>query len=1104
MIKTIRIFISSPNDVRDERKKAQSVIERLQDDYAEKLILSPVFWEDLPLHVGESFQKGIDPILSIDKGIDIAIFILWSRLGTPLDSTYTKEDGSSYLSGTEYELDLMLKAYMQSNKERPKILVYIRDDDKGFYKNLERKSENKDQCMEDMKQKELLKNFIQEYFYDAETGSYRRAFHEYDRPHTFSDRLRVHLKDILDKFTNSSDQIWNFNELGSPYRGLEVFEINHAKIFRGRNQEICDIQQALRNQAEKGKAFLLLVGASGSGKSSLVRAGVIPTIMDYELDDDVSQWRVAIMTPNQSPHDLCDGLAKALCEENALPELIHNSFSAKDLEISFYKNPELACKMSLLNVLERLENEKSEKVKLILFIDQLEELFVNPVIGIADANAFLHAIKTLCECGSVWVIATLRSDFYHKTQQFKDLTELKKDSGQIDVLPPERASLRDIILEPAMLAGLRFEENTKTKESLATRILNDAMQNTEALPLVEYTLNELFKRRSKENTLSFEQYKLLGGIEGAIGKRAEEIFAKLSNEAKSVTPRLFRSLATIDNQGQFTSRSINITEISKDESINDVIESYLESRLIIIQKNKDGNNILKIAHEALFKSWERYDKWLNEAKKFLEIRQKLEFSMKRYMEENNNSLENYFAENRDILAECEPLSGGSELFTDEAEFIFRSSLWSGLQMFEWSTRLKNDYPDIRLKVIVEALNNNQASVRKNIATLLAKDPVEEVMDKLVEIAVFDLDESVRQEASKTLAILDRPNLYQKVIDFLKKQDFATAAKTALAYMQMIADQRGKSPEFYTSIKKLKNTLGKKIYWQSTIFRAKEFLVIAPFLVIPTILFASITATFFKSIPGSLNWAVSQQEASVMMGAFHGATAGVIWAGLIVLGITTYYSVYGKENFQGSMFNPAGAISTGAFVGFVSSIFIIIVIVGVYTPEALAKMGWIITSSDSEGFKRYSDLFWYELFVTTKFGWCYLITGTGLGIGIALSVNYLKSSHTWLNFIFVQEKQISSWIELKNITVSVMKIVIKYIAPLIIMLSITGVIAAMVPDIVDMEIAEKYKKASPLHLYLGMLADCATQAFGAYFAIVGMCLGLVMVKNGIHVRPMEKF
>ena len=86
----------------------------------------------------------------------------------------------------------------------------------------------------------------------------------------------------------------------------------------------------------------------------------------------------------------------------------------------------------------------------------------------------------------------------------------------------------------------------------------------------------------------------------------------------------------------------------------------------------------------------------------------------------------------------------------------------------------------------------------------------------------------------------------------------------------------------------------------------------------------------------------------------------------------------------------------------------------------------------------------------------------------------------------------------------MKIVIKYIAPLIIMLSITGVIAAMVPDIVDMEIAEKYKKASPLHLYLGMLADCATQAFGAYFAIVGMCLGLVMVKNGIHVRPMEKF
>ncbi len=687
MTRTVKVFISSPSDVSEERDKARAIIARLQEHYAGRLKLLPVFWEDLPLNAGKPFQDGIESEISDDKliDIDVAVFILWSRLGTPLGPTVTKKDGSNYLSGTEREFDLMLQAYIQSDRKRPKILVYIRDD-KEFFDNLKGKPTN--QCWEAIEQKRLLDNFVQEYFYDTDTKTNIRAFHEFDRPHTFSDRLRTHLRDLLDEFTNDSDRadnFWDVNEHGSPYRGLEVFEMEHAKIFRGRNHEICDIQQALRDQTKHGKAFLLLVGASGSGKSSLVRAGVIPTIMEYDLNEEVSQWRVAIMTPNQSSKELCYGLASTLCGKNAMPELVINSQSIEDLGRGLSKDPDLAYKLSLLNVIKRIENESSHKVKILLLIDQLEELFINPTIKKTDAEAFIRAIRTLSESGSVCIIATLRSDFYYKVHQFPDLMYLKEGSGQKDILPPERASLRDIILEPAKLAGLKFEENAKTKESLAEKILNDAMQNPAALPLVEYTLNELFKNRSKEGLLSLKQYELLGGIEGAIGKRAEEVYSALSDRSKLLAPRLFRSLASINNQGQFASRSISIKEIPKDDAINEVIDCYLESRMIITQKsNNDDDSILKIAHEALFRSWNRYNKWLNEAKLFIEIRQKLEFSMKRSMEMNNYSLENHFSENRDILADCKPLSGGSELFSDEAEFIFRSSLCSGLQMLEWS------------------------------------------------------------------------------------------------------------------------------------------------------------------------------------------------------------------------------------------------------------------------------------------------------------------------------------------------------------------------------------------------------------------------------------
>ena len=126
---TLRIFISSPGDVAEERERARQVVQGLRRRYARHFELVPVFWEDMPLGLDTSFQEGIDVLLSKDRGVDIAVFILWSRLGSKLGPKQRRPDGSEYRSGTERELDLMLQARAAQQGKRPQILAYARQDD---------------------------------------------------------------------------------------------------------------------------------------------------------------------------------------------------------------------------------------------------------------------------------------------------------------------------------------------------------------------------------------------------------------------------------------------------------------------------------------------------------------------------------------------------------------------------------------------------------------------------------------------------------------------------------------------------------------------------------------------------------------------------------------------------------------------------------------------------------------------------------------------------------------------------------------------------------------------------------------------------------------
>ena len=501
---TKRIFVSSPGDVSQERALAFRVIKRLQRDFVQHFRLIPVFWEKLPLEAADCFQAEIERISSPAEA-DVVVFILWSRLGTPLGLQFHKPDGSPYGSGTEYEFEVSLKARRDTGK--PAILVYIKEApiDPGKISRNEVQ-----QLSEILAQAHKVKDFIEQRFYDPKEKVFIRSFHPFKESPGFESLLEDHLRELLSQFLPegaAARPLWE----GAPFRGLQVFDYQHEDIFFGRSQAVMEIMNLLSRQAEGGSAFALVLGRSGSGKSSLVRAGVLPLLTRYGAIPEVKVWRWAVITPSQSQGDLFEGLAAGILGPTALPELQTQASRGAELAQAMRESPAAAL-LFLRDCLGRLAPAASETgaasepaSRLVLVIDQLEEIFSDAAVTPGQRQAYVRLLLTLARSGLVWIIATLRSDYYQRCAELPDLMALKKD-GTYDLAPPSPAELQQIITRPAAMAGLRFELQSQSGEPLDQHIFNAVLGMEAGLPLLEYTLEELYERRTPEGWLTYRAY----------------------------------------------------------------------------------------------------------------------------------------------------------------------------------------------------------------------------------------------------------------------------------------------------------------------------------------------------------------------------------------------------------------------------------------------------------------------------------------------------------------------------------------------------------------------------------------------------------------------
>lgn len=594
-MKKLRVFISSPGDVLQERKIAKNIIAELSHIYSQYVELETIMWEDLPLEATGSFQSGIDYFLE-QAPIDIAVFILWSRLGSTLGQAYRKADGSLYASGTEYEFDTMYALWEKT--KRPRIMVYVKDAEIQFGKGL-----SNIHIKEALAQQDKLNSFIEEKFRDKETGT-NYAYLQFDRQQTFEDRLRSHLTRLILEHIGHDVHVKEWE--GNPYVGLESYNISDSPIFCGRKDisyEIIDkIADVHRNSEEP---TLMILGESGSGKSSLVKAGILPFFQDASTGE--RKYVPHIVTPSEFGGKVYDGLVNLLL--SFYPGLEGNPVCA-DLR----KGLNEPFKFEYLGYAIRNLNPEFHPI---LFLDQFEEMFSDNSISEDDRIQSLMLLRGLVSTRAVWLIISMRNDFYSKLTLYPDFGALKNDAVVIDVPNISPTDIMEIVEEPARKAGLKWEINERGL-SLSKQIVQDAAEIRD-LPLIEFALTELYNKCAETGTMTFDAYNAIGKLHGSVVHYADDFFKRLSAEEQTEFIEMLPSLVAITNDKgiRFVRRTALKESLERNECCKGLISKLIAAHLLVSGKDINGNSTVSVVHEILISSWTVIKEWTNDQKQFL-------------------------------------------------------------------------------------------------------------------------------------------------------------------------------------------------------------------------------------------------------------------------------------------------------------------------------------------------------------------------------------------------------------------------------------------------------------------------------------------------------
>jgi DNA-binding winged helix-turn-helix (wHTH) protein/tetratricopeptide (TPR) repeat protein len=420
-------------------------------------------------------------------------------------------------------------------------------------------------------------------------------------------------------------QRWNnINQLeswthGSPYLGLQTFQPQHAAIFFGRNKAIAEVVHQLNQALDDAYPLLLLMGKSGSGKSSLLRAGVIPFLTRAEglAGIKIDQYKVITPTRGQAT-SIFRQLIGAMDEMGLLVQTWDLDSYANELSQHPARLKSIL-KDTCLSSSDAAEDTKAKsqvaRPQRLIVIDQFEQILQDATLSGEDLACLIAFLNELVKTQSLILIVSMRNDFYANSMEIKGFSALKDEGQQYDLQPPNATDIARMIRLPAIAAGLSFEENLHSGEKLDEVLLEAAIGHPDALPLLEFTLDLLYQRQNEDNTLLFSAYTDIGGLEGAIARQAEITYQSLGCEIQASWQSVMHELVTINNINQtvLTGRKVPLSHFSSPDDLN-FIQQFVDARLFVTESGiaigEQGNGKrVSVVHEALLKHWQRIIDW---------------------------------------------------------------------------------------------------------------------------------------------------------------------------------------------------------------------------------------------------------------------------------------------------------------------------------------------------------------------------------------------------------------------------------------------------------------------------------------------------------------
>jgi hypothetical protein len=712
-MRRIDIFVSSPEDVQKERSLVERAIRSIAGEFnvpvtvtysnwlrklntSDKAAaqsangsedgrtwLCPCFWEYQDSELDQDYKEQIPNTGSYN----LVISILWSRLGSKLSPAFIMPDGSTPKTANEYEIAWVLDQLNRTpgfpelrvyrNRSIPPAPLQPRGQREAFFQEWDA---------------------VQEFFAVWEKQSaFADARSDYSDLQEFENLFGQHFRDFLTRQLKEEivprkrpliGQVWE----AEPFQGLQSFDFEHAPIFHGRTKAVGQVLDVLNEQVSARKPFVLVLGATGSGKSSLVQAGVLPLLTEVGTVAGQGPWRRARTRPGFDG-DPFGALAAALLADRALPELqkgksreerqklagdlqadpdsvalrikeLLDLISAQELDrlLSREEDPSPGRIESVELARHRKLRRAKPKAQLALFIDQLEDIFTSG-LSLELQQRYVAAVAALVRCQKIHVIAALRSDFYTSYQRFPELVALTSPNGRFDLQPPSREELIAIIRSPAEASGLRFDRDLKTGRALDETLAEAALGSTDPLPLLEHLLSQLYRKQAerKDGLLRWADYQDLRELEGALVYHAERVFNALNSDARQAFDFVIRRLVSLEPDERACSRPVPYRDLVRPHKLasrsradaKTLVDSMVKEGLFSAETDYKREVMIDVAHPALLQKWPRVREWLIEDREFLRMRDRVNGCLKFWLKRGRQT--------RDLLSPGLGLADGATL-----------------------------------------------------------------------------------------------------------------------------------------------------------------------------------------------------------------------------------------------------------------------------------------------------------------------------------------------------------------------------------------------------------------------------------------------------------